>query len=92
MYSGCTQPPFDATPSKTGDGWTWSSARGALHWSYIGGSPRSPAFTYGEDSIVTLTKDSLVLSVKTGIYGDQHFPNGNVYAIPPTRVTDVYIH
>lgn len=93
LYKGCTQPSFDPTPPKSGDKWSWYSGRGTLSWLFTGGSPRSPYIVGGGDTILLLTKDSLVLSMRTGsTTGSQVYPHGFLTNTPPTQVTDVYTH
>ncbi|MBS1660918.1 MAG: hypothetical protein JST68_07680 [Bacteroidetes bacterium] len=90
-YTACALPHFDSTNNQ---GWTWGLTRDekTINWHFEGGSPRSPSWQDAYDSIITLTKDSLVVSQRLSKGQFMFYPHGNVTASTPEVITDVYTH
>lgn len=89
MYVGCTQPSFD--PSASHD-FSWHSGVTYISWD-LSGSPRGGPISSGSDSIITLTKDTLVLGARIDSGANKYQLNGMVWqADHPRFIEDWFTH
>lgn len=93
IFTQCSQPAF--TPKALGDhesGWSWNSTGGHLFFRFQSGDPRAVSYLSGNDSIITLTKDSLVLYLDTRQQAPFSYSTNVVLSGRQLLITDTFTH